>query len=258
MKKQIQFFFTALMFFTRLPVPKNINHNQNLLQQSARYFTWVGLLVGCITATAYYVFSLLLSAHLAIAFSMLTGILTTGAFHEDGFADCCDAFGGGWTKEKILQIMKDSRLGTFGVTGLTGVLALKYLLLVEINPQIHSKYFLLLFPCAHAASRFMAIVIMQTSSYVQDTDTSKSKPLANRKLTVIEIAIAIAGALIPFCFLPGIWLVTLVPMLWVTWRADTYFKKWIGGYTGDCLGATQQATEVVFYIAVLIIVNHLH
>jgi adenosylcobinamide-GDP ribazoletransferase len=257
MKKQIQLFLTALMFFTRLPVPKNINHNQNMLQQSARYFTWIGLLVGCITAMAYYVFSLLLSAHLAIAFSMITGILTTGAFHEDGFADCCDAFGGGWTKEKILQIMKDSRLGTFGVTGLIGILALKYLLLVEIYPQIHSKYFLLLFPCAHAASRFMAVVIMQTSSYVQDTDTSKSKPLANRKLTVIEMAIAIIGVLIPFYFLPYSWMMALLPMLWVTWRANKYFKKWIGGYTGDCLGATQQATEVVFYIAILIILTQL-
>jgi adenosylcobinamide-GDP ribazoletransferase len=207
---------------------------------------------------AYYVFSLLLSAHLAIAFSMITGILTTGAFHEDGFADCCDAFGGGWTKEKILQIMKDSRLGTFGVTGLIGILALKYLLLVEIYPQIHSKYFLLLFPCAHAASRFMAVVIMQTSSYVQDTDTSKSKPLANRKLTVIEMAIAIIGVLIPFYFLPYSWMMALLPMLWVTWRANKYFKKWIGGYTGDCLGATQQATEVVFYIAILIILTQLH
>jgi adenosylcobinamide-GDP ribazoletransferase len=72
------------------------------------------------------------------------------------------------------------------------------------------------------------------------------------------MAIAIIGVLSPFYFLPYSWMMALLPMLWVTWRANKYFKKWIGGYTGDCLGATQQATEVVFYIAILIILTQLH
>ncbi len=73
-----------------------------------------------------------MSEDIAILASIIAGIFTTGAFHEDGFADVCDAFGGGWTKEKILMIMKDSRLGTYGVTGLIGILAAKFLLLKEL------------------------------------------------------------------------------------------------------------------------------
>ncbi len=101
---QIQVFLTAVMFFTRIPVPKNIDHSRYMLQRSARYFSWVGILVGAIGAVIFFLAAKIFSPALSIAFSMLATILTTGAFHEDGFADCCDAFGGGWTKEKILMM----------------------------------------------------------------------------------------------------------------------------------------------------------
>ena len=137
MRYQLKLFFTALMFLTRIPVPRSIDHNSDMLQKSARYFSWVGMVVGGIAAIVWYACIHVLSPSLSIAFSMLASILATGAFHEDGFADCCDAFGGGWTKEKILTIMKDSRLGTYGVTGLIGILGFKFLLLTEPPDLLH-------------------------------------------------------------------------------------------------------------------------
>lgn len=256
-KDQLDVFFTAMMFFTRIPVPKNIDHSQGMLQRSARYFSWVGLLVGGIVAIVFVLCSKILSPSLAILFSMLAGILTTGAFHEDGFADCCDAFGGGWTKEKILLIMKDSRLGTFGVIGLVGVLCFKFLLLGELLNKTSVTELSILLVAAHSSSRLMAVFIMQQYDYVQDIDLSKSKPLANRKLSNVEILIAVIAVILPFLFLPPFFALAILPMLLVCRMAGGYFKKWIGGYTGDCLGATQQLTELFFYLGILLITQYL-
>jgi len=257
MRYQLKLFFTALMFLTRIPVPRNIDHNSVMLQKSARYFSWVGIVVGGIAAIVWYACIHVLSSSLSIAFSMLASILTTGAFHEDGFADCCDAFGGGWTKEKILTIMKDSRLGTYGVTGLIGIIGFKFLLLTELAARIQPSQICVLLVAAHCTSRLMAVSIMQQYEYVQDPDQSKSKPGARRKLNTVELVIVLAGAIIPLLLLhPLLWL-SVIPMIVTRWFAGRYFKKWIGGYTGDCLGATQQITEVVFYLAVLLITPYL-
>lgn len=257
MKKEINIFLTALMFFTRIPVPPNIDHSHDMLQKAARYFSWVGLLVGAIGGCVFLLSSYAFSPALSLAFSMLATILTTGAFHEDGFADCCDAFGGGWTKSKILAIMKDSRLGTYGVVGLIVILGFKFLLIMELFGYQQPQKIALFMIAGHSISRIMAVSIMQQYEYVQDIDTSKSKPLADRKLTSKELTIAIIGSLITFVFLPPIFLITWIPVIFVRWYAGRYFKKWIGGYTGDCLGATQQICENTFYISVLLISKYL-
>jgi adenosylcobinamide-GDP ribazoletransferase len=104
MKKEIRIFFTAVMFLTRIRVPKTVDHHTYYLQQAPRYFPLVGWIVGGGSALAYFVFCRI-SPDIGLLASMITGILVTGAFHEDGFADVCDGFGGGWTRDKILQIM---------------------------------------------------------------------------------------------------------------------------------------------------------
>lgn len=258
MRHQIHLFFTALMFFTRIPIPK-IPYHPNMLQESARYFTWVGILVGSIAGLTFYLSSLLFSIELSILISMLSSIWVTGAFHEDGLADCFDAFGGGWKKEQILTIMKDSRLGTYGVIGLIASLSLKFLLLRELVhiPSLYLLPFTLI--TAHSISRGMAIVMMQTLPYVQDIDSSKSKPLANRQLTLLELIIASIGIILPLLVLilksnqQFELTLVVIPVFIGALLLGKYWKKWIGGYTGDCLGATQQITELIFYFTVLLI-----
>ena len=274
MGQQWILFKTAIMFFTRINVG-NLPYSKETLQASARYFSWVGILVGLAGGLVLWASSFVFSPALSVLFSMLTTILLTGAFHEDGFADCCDAFGGGWTVEKILTIMKDSRLGTYGVIGLIGILSAKYLLLLELTENFPAGIVLFGIVASHANSRYWATTLMQKLVYVQDIDASKSKPLADRKLTRKETAILSFGSFAPLAvffillytplselsqfhlditftswFLSFLFWVQVPPFI-VQLLAVRYFKKWIGGYTGDCLGATQQVCEIAFYLGCL-------
>lgn len=265
MKKEIRIFFTALMFLTRLPVPRFTDHSQEYLERAVKYFPLVGWIVGAISGFVFLVFNKFIGEDIALVASIIAGILATGAFHEDGFADVCDAFGGGWTKEKILVIMKDSRLGTFGVIGLIGILCSKFLLLRELpkftpnfnepstNILINYQYFLLTLIAGHAISRVMPVWVIRFYDYVTDPDGSKSKPIATNKPGFILLIIATVFALVPFVFMSWQFLLALIPLILVTYSLADYFKKWIGGYTGDCLGAIQQVTEITFYLGVIIV-----
>lgn len=249
---QLQLFFTALQFFTRIPTPEIKQYNDSYLQKSSSYFTWVGALVGVFAALSYWLGSLIFSPTLSIGFSMLASILLTGAFHEDGFADCCDAFGGGYTKEKILTIMKDSRLGTYGVIGLLFIIGFKFLLLIELQAGVSFSFFIWILILAHCSSRFMPLVIMQTLPYTQDIDASKSKPLANTKLSVLNIVVALLPLVGLSIYSLKTTLIGFFVQLIISLFCGLFFKKWIQGYTGDCLGATQQLAEVGFYITVIV------
>lgn len=265
LKKEWNIFLSALMFLTRLPVPKHMEHNETYLQQSPKYFPLIGWIVAMLSFCGFFIFYKYLGTNIAIMASIIAGIFTTGAFHEDGFADTCDAFGGGWTKEKILAIMKDSRLGTYGVAGLVLMLAVKFLLLRDLMVVLESHSFAqqggwmfyqltaLTLVAAHGISRLMCVLVIQRYDYVTADDGSKSKPLASKKLAVIPLLTAIFFAVAPLFFLPGYYFLALVPIGLITIFVARYFKKWIGGYTGDCLGAVQQVSETVFYLSVLII-----
>src|SRR5882762_8589221 len=107
MKKEWKIFLTAIMFLTRISVPHNIDHSPEYLQKAPKYFPLIGWIVGGICSLVFLVLSRYISLDTGILGSMIAGIFTTGALHEDGFADVCDGFGGGWTRDKILSIMKD-------------------------------------------------------------------------------------------------------------------------------------------------------
>ncbi len=249
MKKEIDIFFTALMFFTRIPCPKWITHDPGYLQKSAKYFPLVGTIVGSIGALVFYGSSIIWSKEIALLLSMVATIYTTGAFHEDGFADVCDGFGGGWTKEKILVIMKDSRLGTYGVIGITMVLALKFLALCQISTPLVP--FVLV--AGHSASRFIATTLIFTHPYVREEDESKAKPAA-QNLTVTLLLISCFFGCLPLLFFQTGWVfLLLIPMYLSKLYLGQKFGKWIGGQTGDCAGAVQQLSELVFYLSVIVL-----
>lgn len=262
MKKEWKIFLTAVMFLTRLPVPKNIDHSEIYLQKSPKYFPLIGCIVALLSSIVFFFFHKFVSPDIAILALMITSLLTTGAFHEDGFADTCDAFGGGWTKEKILAIMKDSRLGTYGVAGLVLMLTAKFLLLKEliaafsfnvINEQKFYSIFIITMMAAHSVSRLMSVIVIQFYQYVTADDGSKSKPLASKNLSGAEMLAAVIFALLPFVMLPYPFLLSLVFIIPSTFILGNYFKKWVGGYTGDCLGSVQQVTEIIFYLSVFMI-----
>jgi adenosylcobinamide-GDP ribazoletransferase len=261
MKKELHIFFTSLMFYTRIPCPKNIDHNPDYLNKATRYFPLIGWIVGTISFLAFYLFSLFLSTETAVLFAIIVSVLTTGAFHEDGFADVCDGFGGGWTKEKILLIMKDSAIGAYGAIGLVLLFLVKFKLLSEsillFNADNSPFQIFLLFISAHALSRLAAISIIFTHQYSRDDASSKSKPIV-QKHTWKEIFGSFFFGLLPLLAFAYFYfqfkiLLVLIPVFLTRYFLARYFQKWIDGYTGDCLGATQQVCEVVYYLSLLLI-----
>lgn len=240
---QWRYFLTAVMFFTRVPVHFS-QFDEADLNKSTRFFPLIGILVGTVGAAVFWVCDLLLPLEIAILLSMAATILLTGAFHEDGLADAVDGLGGGWSREQVLTIMVDSRIGSYGAIGLVLVLLSKY--------QALSYQAVALIPASliagHALSRLCAVLVMFTQSYVKAE--GKSKPLATQ-LNITELLIATFFGLLPMAFLELKYLGALVPVALVWLWFSAKIKARIGGYTGDCLGAMQQLTEVAFYVSLL-------
>lgn len=243
-KQEWELLLTALGFFTRIPIPHNIAFSQENLNRCNRYLPIIGLIVGGIGAGVFYGASYLFPHSIAVLLSMGATILATGAFHEDGFADVCDAFGGGWTKDKILVIMKDSRLGAYGAIGILMILLVKFQTLnVLSNWQVVAAMI-----TAHMLSRSMAAWTMYSLEYVREDETSKSKPIA-KALRLQDLILAISVAILPVFLLQDVIVfLIIIPVFAAKWMLERYFYKWIGGYTGDCLGTIQQVTEVVCYL----------
>ena len=273
MNKEWRVFLTAVQFLTRIRVPASIHHQPELMQQAPRYFPIIGWIVGALSGLFFLFFARYVSTDIGILASMITSLLVTGAFHEDGFADVCDGFGGGWTKEKILVIMKDSRIGAFGAIGLIAILGTKFSLLRELPGFVAApvtapgesshliffsyRIFLLALIAAHGVSRLMAVLVLQAGVYVGAADVSKSISMTGGRLGVPALTAAILFALAPFAFLPWPFVLAVLPALYVTYELYRYFKRWIGGYTGDCLGAIQQVTEIVVYLGFVIVWRYL-
>lgn len=237
------------MFFTRIPCPKWVNHDVEYLQKSSKYFSLVGIIVGVIGAIVFYGFSFLFSTEISLLLSMVSTIYITGAFHEDGFADVCDGLGGGWTKEKILLIMKDSRLGTYGAVGLLLILAVKFASLREIP----TYYIPLALISGHSLSRFIATTLIHTHPYVRDTEDSKAKPAAKSMSLTMLLVSAVFGILPLFFFKTPLVFLVLIPCYLAKMYLASKFKKWLGGQTGDCAGAVQQFSEVIFYLSLIVL-----
>ena len=247
---QLNLFYLALSFFTRLPVPKSMHYSEALLNKANRYFSLVGLVTGGLLALSYACFSTFLPTNIAILLTMAISLLLTGAFHEDGLADMADGIGGAFAIEKRLIIMKDSRIGTYGAVTLVIALLLKFTLLINIAEQ-DSNHLLLAIVLAEVLSRAVAGSLISSMPYVSDIEQSKSKPLAQAQ-SISELALLILIGITPLIFYSGEVIFTLLIVL-VLFRS--LFKRWlmakIGGFTGDCLGAGQQLSELLIYLTLV-------
>jgi len=249
---ELRLLVVALQFLTRLPMPALSHYQAEWLQQSARYFPLAGLVVGGLTACVFALLFWWFTPWVAAIGSTAFSIRLTGAFHEDGLADTCDGLGGGFTRESSLQIMKDSRLGTYGTLGLVLTLGLKIAFLASL-PLTYALVALVL---AHGLSRFFSIILLNFMSYGGDIEHAKAKPLAQH-LSLMQAGAALIPLLpalwLASWFLPWplyFWLLPLVLMLLAClYMARLLYRK-LGGFTGDGLGATQQLTELAFYAGV--------
>jgi adenosylcobinamide-GDP ribazoletransferase len=259
LKHEIRVFFTALMFYTRIPCPGWVDHSDSMINKSTRYFSLIGYIVGGIASLSFLAGNFFFGFYPGIVLSLIASVLTTGAFHEDGLADTCDGFGGGWTKEKILTILKDSRIGAYGAIALILLFALKLAILSAILPIPTGQYLVvfLILISGHSMSRFFASTLIYWLPYARETDDGKAKPVAE-SMSITSLIFSFLIAILPFLLLGyftfNYWTFLSIGPLYVSvhWLGK-YFKKWIGGYTGDCLGAAQQIAELVFYFSIVAI-----
>jgi adenosylcobinamide-GDP ribazoletransferase len=275
MKRQFSLFLVAVQFLTRLPVPPMREFEPNWPSRSARYFPLVGALIGLIGAGVWWLSSLCFPPSVAVGVSMSASLLLTGALHEDGFADVCDGFGGGASRESILAIMKDSRVGAYGAIGITMMLGLKWATLVSL-PRASLP---VLFVGAHMMSRWCATGLIWRLQYARTDADAKSRPFAGGLSTaewVLSGSLGILAVLVLLALLPqtpmlpprALDLTAVGDLPWARilltaaaaaaaaiLLAGAYFKKRIGGYTGDCLGAAQQLAELTFLLAALAVMT---
>ncbi|HEY7638714.1 MAG TPA: adenosylcobinamide-GDP ribazoletransferase [Steroidobacteraceae bacterium] len=243
---EIRLLLTAVQYFTRIRVPAWVGHAQEQLAGAVRYFPAIGLIVGASGAATLWLAAQALPAPLPAILSTVVTMLMTGAIHEDGLADTCDGLGGGATRERALEIMKDPRIGVFGALALVLILLLKISAL-SLMPVWTAMAALV---GAHAFSRFCAVLFSFTGRYVGSATRSRAAPVV-RRVRIVDVLIAALFGL-PALVLSGrAALVAMVVALALLGLLVRWCVQRIGGYTGDTLGAAQQITETGFYVALL-------
>lgn len=246
MRRHAEHFFAALRFFTRIPVPAWVGHSEEQLDHAARWFPVVGWIVGALGAAVTLAAAQLWPTPIAVLLGMAATLLVTGAFHEDGLTDTLDGLGGGFTREEALRIMRDSRIGSYGAIGLVIVLLAKFEVLVQIAGVFPWLSFAAALVAGHGVSRLASTALIFALDYARAE--GKAKPLATR-LSAGELTFAAVTGLAPCLLLPPMQAcLALALVASTTLVAARWFVRRLGGYTGDCLGATQQLAELAFYL----------
>ena len=240
----------AFIFYSRIPLPSSWFSAKT--SHCSRYFSLVGWLVGGVSVGVWLLAQMIISDSsdklsevtmpIAVLLGMIAAVLITGALHEDGFADTCDGMGGGWSKEERLRIMKDSRIGTYGALGLVFLVLFKFFALLQIETSILPWVWF----AGNTLSRFVSISELRFIAYVQDAAKSKSEPMI--EFSGVDLIVNAVFGLLPLLFIGNQVWVALPAVAIVWWFLLMYFKRKLGGVTGDCLGTTQQLSEVVFYL----------
>ncbi|VWX32506.1 Adenosylcobinamide-GDP ribazoletransferase [Limnobacter sp. 130] len=261
----IRHYLLAVQFFTRIPVTGKlaewVGFSPAMLRASAAHFPGVGWLVGASSAVVLWGLVWALpevsaSSWVAAVLCTVFGVMLTGAFHEDGLADTADGLGGSLNRERALDIMKDSRVGTYGALALVLIVLLKVGLLAMLLQLVPLPAAAAAGFGAHVVSRFLPLFIIRSLPHVGDTQQSKSKPLAdqigNNSLLAAAVWAGLALALL-YALVPGMpwWAGVLGAMVALGYMLRL-LKRRLAGFTGDGLGATQQLCEVAFYFGLVV------
>ncbi len=249
MKQEAASLLLAVQFLTRIPIPSEGLYSPERMAASVRYYSVVGLLVGGVSAAVFALSLTVFPQVIAILLAIAAGLLLTGGFHEDGLADTFDGIGGGLDRDGALEIMRDSRLGTYGTLALTIVLLTKTASLALLPIGFVAAALV----TAHGLSRLSSVLVIATSVYVRTEGTGK--PVAEGVSAVSLVTIMITGIaiLVAWCWaLPPMALACAVLGLAVgQGLMRLFFEPKLGGYTGDTLGAVQQVSELGFYLGLL-------
>lgn len=264
----MRLFLHALEFFTRIHQPQALlrwrGYSPQALSQCLVHWPGVGWIVGGLCAILWLALVAWLpntdaTLWVAAIISTAWGIWLTGGLHEDGLADLTDGLGGSWQRERALEIMKDSRVGAYGVMALCLSLWLKCSLLVSLA-QLDPWLGALAMVGAHVHSRFLALAMAWALPHAGDAANSKSHAISAHVTAHMVMQSALWCGLFWLLWwgfgLPPEWALahgggmTLAALGWL-WMRHLLWQR-LQGFTGDALGAVQQGTELLFYLGLLL------
>ena len=237
----------AVQFLTRLPVPRRLMTTEEELGRAAAFFPLVGVMVGGCAAVVFVLAKSIAPLAVAVVLALAFATFITSGFHEDGLADTFDGLGGGWTRERALEIMRDSRIGTYGSLALIFLVLGKYTFLASLPPPQTWRWLIV----AHTASRWTILPLCRWLAYARVEGQGK---LVARQITKVSLIIGSTAFLFVLLLLP--WraaAIALVVTALVVVVSGIYFKRRLGGITGDCLGAANQITEVLLYLTAAVV-----
>lgn len=238
--RQLQLLVCAVQFLTRLPTPALADFEPEWISRSAPYFPLVGQFVGLISAAAWLAVSHIWPGWPAALLAIGASVLITGGFHEDGLADTADGLGGGQTRERRLEIMKDSRLGGYGALALILGLGLRAALLAGMTRGQGALALI----AAHGGARAAAVAVMAALPYGGDPAAAKVKP-SPAGVRWPEAGLALALGVWPFALMDVRRALIALGLAAATTLAMALLsRRLIGGVTGDVLGAVEQLAEV--------------
>ncbi|MFH1288159.1 MAG: adenosylcobinamide-GDP ribazoletransferase [bacterium] len=242
-------FLIALQFLTIFPIKINGELKEEDFGESLTYFPVVGAIIGLILALSFFALKFL-PIQVESALILIISIFIYGGMHLDGFVDTCDGFYGNKPPEKILEIMKDSHAGAMGVIGVMCLLILKYSLLVSLLPSENFWKIIFLMP---VFSKFMQVAACYKTNYPREEGKAKyfvGKTTGKRLILGLIFTTGLFAALLK---INGIIIVILsiVPILLLI----NWFKRKIGGMTGDTIGAVSEISEVLVLFFGLILVG---
>lgn len=248
LKREALLFLLAVQFLTRLPLPQHLDYSPTRLGAARRYFPLVGIVVGSLGALVYGAAVILrLPQVMAALLATAATILVTGAFHEDGLADTFDGLGA-FTREKMLAIMQDSRIGVFGAAGLGVTLALKVAALASLPVALAVACLV----AGHGLSRLSNVVVAATSPYVRNSGAgSLLAGRLGRGGTSLAAATGLGCLAVAMIVSMSDALAGLAGLALGHLAMRSLYEKRLGGHTGDTQGAVQQWSELGFYLGVL-------
>ncbi len=246
---------TAFTFLTRLPLSRFASGDPEVMARATLFFPVVGLVIGSIVGLVFIGAEALMPLPLAVLAALVVGILLTGGFHEDGLADVADSTGA-FGREAKLEIMRDSRIGTYGALALILLIVARLLLLSELGWSSWGVVLGALI-AAHALARWSSVALMAWLPYaraeaanktiVQGVTTSGAVIASGFALGSVLIAALIGGPLL---------LVSVPVAVVAALLAGWWFKNSFGGITGDCLGAANIVVEIAVLSSVVILSAH--
>ena len=240
-------FLLAVQFLTRFPVPRGLATTEAELGQAAGFFPLVGVVVGASAGAVFVLAQRYAPLSVAVFLTLVFAAFITNGFHEDGLADTFDGLGGGWTKDRALEIMRDSRIGTYGSLALIFLVLGKYTFLTTLEPRHIWRWLIL----AHTASRWTVLPLCLWLPYARAEGQGK---LVARQIGFTAFFIGSLTLLLVLLLFPWqIALVALAVVASVTLLSGLYFKRRLDGITGDCLGAANQLTELALYLTAVLV-----